>query len=46
MLDIESDKKESIPDFQVQDGDIVKVFPVVIKDTNTVFLSGNVYQAG
>ena len=46
VLDIESDKKESIPDFQVQDGDIIKVFPVVIKNANTVFLSGNVYRPG
>jgi len=46
VLDVESDKKENIPDFQVQDGDIVKVFPVVIKNANTVFLSGNVYRPG
>jgi protein involved in polysaccharide export with SLBB domain len=46
VLDVESDKKESLPDFEVQDGDIIKVFPVVIKDENTVFLSGNVFRPG
>lgn len=46
VLDIESGKKENIPEFEVQDGDIVKVFPVVIKDANTVFLSGNVFRPG
>jgi len=46
VLDVESDKKENIPDFEVQDGDIVKVFPVVIKDANAVYLSGNVFRPG
>lgn len=46
VLDIESDKKESIPDFEVQDGDIIKVFPVVIKDANSVLLLGNVSRPG
>ena len=46
VLDIVSVKKENIPDFEVQDGDIIKVLPVVIKDENTVFLLGNVFRPG
>jgi protein involved in polysaccharide export with SLBB domain len=46
VLDLESDDPKSIPSFEVQDGDIVRVFPVVIQDYNAVFLSGNVLRPG
>jgi protein involved in polysaccharide export with SLBB domain len=46
VLDIESDKNRALPEFEIQDGDIVKVFPIVIKDKNVVFLAGNVYRPG
>jgi polysaccharide export outer membrane protein len=45
VLDVES-KSETLPSFDVFDGDIIKVFPVLEKDKNTVYLSGNVYRPG
>ncbi|MBI5664385.1 MAG: SLBB domain-containing protein [Nitrospirae bacterium] len=32
--------------FQLQDGDLVKVFPIVDKDVNAVYLGGNVKRPG
>jgi protein involved in polysaccharide export with SLBB domain len=46
VLDIESGKNLAIPDFEIQDGDIIKIFPIVIKDKNAVYLGGNVYRPG
>ena len=46
VLDIESDTNRALPEFEIQDGDIVKVFPIVIKDKNVVYLTGNVYRPG
>lgn len=33
-------------DFKLQDGDLVKVFPIVDKDVNAVYLAGNVKRPG
>ena len=38
-------KKEKRP-FTLQDGDVVRVFPVVKEDTNAVYLFGNVMRPG
>ncbi|MFP4164726.1 MAG: SLBB domain-containing protein [Chitinispirillaceae bacterium] len=45
VLDVDSSKM-SLPDFQIQDGDVVKVFPVLDKEKNAVYLSGNVLRPG
>jgi protein involved in polysaccharide export with SLBB domain len=45
-LDFESDAKENRFDFGIQDGDIVKIFPIVLKDNNVIYLQGNVYRPG
>lgn len=45
VLDIDSTKM-SLPDFIIQDGDVVKVFPVLTKGKNAVYLSGNVLRPG
>jgi len=46
VLDLTSEKPGTIPDFEVSDGDIIKVFPVVEKDKNAIYLSGNVRRPG
>jgi polysaccharide biosynthesis/export protein len=46
VLDIESCDKESRLDYEIMDGDIVKIFPIVVKDKNAVYLYGNVYRPG
>lgn len=46
VLDLTSQTPQTIPDFEVQDGDIIKVFPIVEKNTNAVYLSGNVARPG
>ncbi|HON09253.1 MAG TPA: SLBB domain-containing protein [Chitinispirillaceae bacterium] len=45
VLDIDS-VGEKLPDFPIQDGDLVKIFPILLKDKNTVYLSGNVLRPG
>ncbi len=45
VLDIDS-VGGNIPDFKIQDGDIIKVFPILIKDKNAIYLSGNVERPG
>lgn len=45
VLDLDSTKTD-LPDFTIEDGDVVKVFPVLIKDKNAVYLSGNVMRPG
>jgi polysaccharide export outer membrane protein len=45
VLDVESGG-DKIPAFDLNDGDIIKVFPVLERDKNTVYLSGNVYRPG
>jgi len=44
VLDVDS--PGAAPDFMIRDGDLVKVFPVLSKDQNTVYLSGNVLRPG
>jgi protein involved in polysaccharide export with SLBB domain len=46
VLDVESGAKEDQLDYGIQDGDIVKIFPIVLKDKNVVYLQGNVYRPG
>ncbi len=45
VLDIEGSPDE-LPRFEILDGDIVKIFPILIKDKNAVYLSGNVLRPG
>lgn len=45
-LDIEIPSIDKLPDFQIEDGDLIKIFPVVEWDKNVVFLSGNVKRPG
>jgi len=44
VLDVDS--ASAAPDFLIQDGDMVKVFPVLSKGENAVYLSGNVLRPG
>jgi polysaccharide biosynthesis/export protein len=46
VIDVESERADKIPSFDVNDGDIIKIFPVLERDKNTVYLSGNVYRPG
>ncbi|HUI91233.1 MAG TPA: SLBB domain-containing protein [Chitinivibrionales bacterium] len=46
VLDLTSETPGSIPDFEVQDGDVIKIFPIVEKNKNAVYLSGNVMRPG
>ncbi len=46
VLDLASEPGQAIPEFEVQDGDIIKVFPIVEKNKNAVYLSGNVMRPG
>jgi protein involved in polysaccharide export with SLBB domain len=46
VLDLASEPGQAIPEFDVQDGDIVKVFPIVDMNRNAVYLSGNVLRPG
>ncbi len=46
VLDLDISSADMLPDFTVEDGDIVKIFPVVHLDKNAVFLSGNVNRPG
>lgn len=47
ILDMSLDglKKEKKP-FMLQDGDVVRIFPVIKEDTNAVYLFGNVTRPG
>jgi polysaccharide biosynthesis/export protein len=45
VLDIES-SNDDLPRFEILDGDIVKIFPILVKDKNAVYLSGNVLRPG
>jgi polysaccharide biosynthesis/export protein len=44
--DITASSADSIPKVQIMDGDLVKVFPIVNRDENVVFLDGNVKRPG
>jgi protein involved in polysaccharide export with SLBB domain len=46
VLDLDSCKNEKLPKVEIADGDIIKIFPVLDKDNNAVFLSGNVLRPG
>lgn len=46
VLDVQAQSRDSIPAFAIEDGDIVKVFPVVNLDERVVFLAGNVKRPG
>ena len=46
VLDLVTEQAQAIPDFEVQDGDIIKIFPIVEKNKNAVYLSGNVLRPG
>jgi protein involved in polysaccharide export with SLBB domain len=43
---LDADASGALPDFIVKDGDLIKVFPVLSMDRNTVYLSGNVLRPG
>jgi len=43
---LDADASVSLPDFIIKDGDLVKIFPVLSMDRNTVYLSGNVLRPG
>jgi len=45
ILDIDS-SRAAMPDVIIKDGDIIKVFPILDKGQNAVFLSGNVMRPG
>jgi polysaccharide export outer membrane protein len=46
VLDLATENPQNIPDTEVQDGDVIKIFPVVEKNKNAVYLSGNVMRPG
>lgn len=45
VLDLDSCNGK-IPEFEVQDGDIIKIFPILDMDNNAVYLNGNVQRPG
>lgn len=45
IIDIDSSLQKA-SQTEIKDGDIIKVFPVLDKDKNTVYLSGNVLRPG
>ncbi len=46
VIDIDDKNLTKSKDFMLQDGDLVKVFSIVDKDINVVFLNGNVKRPG
>lgn len=46
VLDLKVPEDGKLPDFKIQDGDVVRVFPVVVTDPNAVYLEGNVLRPG
>ena len=46
VLDIQAPADALLPDFDIIDGDLIKIFPVVEFDKNAVYLSGNVLRPG
>jgi protein involved in polysaccharide export with SLBB domain len=46
VLDLDAPSLKLLPDFQVEDGDIIRVFQIVERDKNAVYLSGNVKRPG
>ncbi len=45
VLDIDS-MNQKFSQFEIMDGDIVKIYPILEKDKNAVYLSGNVLRPG
>ena len=45
VLDLDSVNVD-VPSFKIHDGDIVKIFPILRKDKNVIYLSGNVVRPG
>ena len=45
VVDINDKDLTKAKDFMLQDGDIIKVFPIVEKDMNVIYLNGNVKNA-
>lgn len=46
VFDLNASSSADLPDFTIEDGDIVKIFPVVKFNRNAVYLSGNVFRPG
>lgn len=46
VIDINDKDLTKAKDFILQDGDLVKIFPIVEKDVNAIFLEGNVKRPG
>ncbi len=46
VIDINDKTLSLVKDFVIQDADMVKIFPIVDKDDNAVYLSGNVKRPG
>lgn len=46
VLDLEVSSAEKLPDLEIEDGDIIKIFPIVMVDKNAVYLLGNVLRPG
>ena len=45
VLDYNSEHND-LPSFEIKDGDIVKIYPVLEKNHNAIYLSGNVKRPG
>ncbi len=46
LFDFQASSKESLSDIEIEDGDIVKIFPIVKLDKKAVYLTGNVLRPG
>jgi len=46
VIDLDDKNLMKSGEFKLQDGDLVKVFPIVDKDVNAVYLAGNVKRPG
>lgn len=46
VMDIDASEEATAKSFMLLDGDLVKVFPVVERDSNAVYLEGNVKRPG
>lgn len=46
VIDLDDKNLTKSKDFRLQDGDLVKVFPIVDKDANVIFLAGNLKRPG
>lgn len=45
ILDLDSCNGK-LPEVEIQDGDLIKIFPILDKDNNAVYLTGNVLRPG